>query len=128
MTEPLGYSQPVARHIENRLGNRVETPDELLRDVCKALQRNHGMAAYDYEERYIHIHHPTRLCSGCDSVERLQVVINTDTDVRTVHCPACDTVVRDSHIGPEYREIMLPTWRRLDLPIVLCADGGGGPE
>lgn len=105
-SDTLGYSPAVAAYIEGRLTNRVETPNELLADVGKALTRSHGLAAYEYEERYIEIHFSTRLCPNCGDVVRLRVVVNRDTRERTRECPECGVVGTDEHVDAE-RRVML---------------------
>ena len=99
--------------IENRLGNQIETPGELYADIGQALAVRHMEASLDYEHRYLDIVFRTRQCPACGSVERLQVVLNTDMGVRRRHCPACDAVVEDEHLESEQLQLELEAGRRV---------------
>lgn len=110
------YGPHACKYIEERLDNRVETPEELLADIGAALcGGGHKMTLYVYEERFVEIHYPDRLCPSCDDVVQMEVVIDRYADRRTRNCPECGRLEPDSLVEPEHLQIMLPSWRRLDI-------------
>jgi predicted RNA-binding Zn-ribbon protein involved in translation (DUF1610 family) len=104
MAMSKGYPRPIASFIEERTLNRLEIPDELLADIAAALTERHGIAALEYEEKYVDIHYPTRHCPECGAVVRMQVVVNRDAGTRTRECPNCGALPADGHVALEGRQ------------------------
>lgn len=67
---------------------RVREPADLYREIGRAFG-DAWHIAYNYEHRHIHIHYPTRLCPACQTVQRIEVVVDSFRECRWRCCPAC---------------------------------------
>ena len=100
----------------------IREPADLSREIGRAFADAWHIAYY-YEHRHIDVHYPTRLCPSCQTVQRLEVAVDSFRERGWRCCPDCGELGVDSAAALERREVLMDNRaRRGSLAPMLVKD------